>query len=101
MTRDILYIESALPDILIYTVDGKVYRTKGKISAFTRELEHYGFVSADASNLVNLAYVKRLEEAKKVILGSENGLEYAVDVSRRKRKSLEQAMKQFQLGRMY
>ncbi len=55
-TQSIIYIESYMRDVMIYTSSGK-FKSRKKISTLYQELEYFGFIQIHKSYLVNDKYI--------------------------------------------
>ncbi len=55
-TQSIIYIESYMRDVIIYTSSGK-FKSRKKISTLYQELECFGFIQIHKSYLVNDKYI--------------------------------------------
>ncbi|MDR2600052.1 MAG: LytTR family DNA-binding domain-containing protein [Oscillospiraceae bacterium] len=80
---DIVYIESDLRHITIYTKDN-IYKSIGKLNEYEHRLSPYGFLRCHQSFLINMSYIKSINSNTiKTTLGSEISMS-----SRRKQKCL-------------
>lgn len=61
--QNIEYFESMNTSILLHLVNGQQIRTYGKLSDIEKELENKNFLRCHQSYLINIAHIKRIEEA--------------------------------------
>lgn len=66
----IIYVETARPNILIYTRDN-VYTTKMSISKIEKILKEYGFFRCHTSYIVNLKFVESMNSNAVIVNGKD------------------------------
>lgn len=91
-TREILYIESRLRKVCIYTIDRQQYVCYGRISALEQSLQVSGFFRAHKSCLINLRYICYIGVDKIGLVPSGGYPVVSLPLSRRKRDMLKEAV---------
>ena len=91
-TREILYIESRLRKVCIYTIDRQQYVCYGRISALEQSLQASGFFRAHKSCLINLRYICYIGVDKIGLVPSGGYPVVSLPLSRRKRDMLKEAV---------
>lgn len=96
LVKDILYIESYIRHVVIHTVDGKEYKTKGKISEYEKELRSRNFVRTYMSFLVNVRYIRSISKEE---LGLKYGdIEINIPLSRKQKSLVESVFLDYRVG---
>lgn len=78
--NNMVYIESQNRHLYLSTVDEKRYEYRGKLDKETTKLDKYNFVRLHESYLVNMAFIKSLNNDR-IILDFEN--EKVISISRK------------------
>lgn len=97
-TRDILYMESHLRKVYIYTLDRQCYELYGRISELEQQLGPDKFFRTHKSCLINLDYVVYVAADSVILYNPFQPSEIRLPLARRKREQLrEQLRTVFQL----
>ena len=94
--EDILYIESYIRHVIIHTMDGKEYKTKGKISEYEQELRSRNFVRTHMSFLVNVRYIQGI--SREGVSLKYQASEIQLPLSRKQQKLVRSAFLNYHIG---
>lgn len=96
LIKDILYIESYVRHVVIHTIDGKEYKTKGKISEYEKELRSRNFVRIYMSFLVNVCYIHSI--TKEDVNLKYGDAEVRLPLSRKQKSLVESVFLDYRVG---
>lgn len=97
MVKNILYIESYLRKLHVYTIYGYNFEMAGKISEMEDLLAAHGFIRLHKSYLVNLKYLRVIESDQILIQVASDQEPVMLPLSRRKREQVKKAFLQYKV----
>ena len=97
MVKNILYIESYLRKLHVYTIYGYNFEMAGKISEMEDLLAAHGFIRPHKSYLVNLKYLRVIESDQILIQVASDQEPVMLPLSRRKREQVKKAFLQYKV----